>query len=484
MRVLYIDIDTLRPDHLGCYGYHRNTSPNLDRIAADGVRFERMYCSDAPCLPSRAALISGLFGIRNGAVGHGGTAGDRRLVGSPRGFRDPIDSDNYNNIYRRAGMHTVSISTFAERHSSFWYQAGFHEIYNVGKCGNESADEVIPVALDWLDRCGARDNWYMHLHVWDPHTPYRTPADYVNPFENDPTPAWLTREVFEEHLTRVAPHGALEINMYDDRNPPAYPKHPGAIRTYGELRRVMDGYDCGVRYADEQLGLVLDRLREMGIYDDMAIIVSSDHGENLGELAIYGEHGTADEITCRIPMLFKYPGGRKGAVDDGFHYQLDLLPTMAELLGVEPCGNWDGESFAPAILTGEPCGRDALVLSQMAHVCQRSARFGDWLYMRSIHDGFRLFDDEMLFNLAKDPYEEHDVKADHPEICAMGAKIILDWQEAQMKKSASDADPMWTVMREGGPFHTRGELEGYLAHLRKTGRAEGAARLEAKFGGK
>ena len=74
MRILFVDIDTLRPDHMGCYGYSRNTTPHLDAVARDGVRFIQCYTSNAPCLPSRAALISGRFGILNGVVGHGGTA--------------------------------------------------------------------------------------------------------------------------------------------------------------------------------------------------------------------------------------------------------------------------------------------------------------------------------------------------------------------------------------------------------------------------
>ena len=82
MRILYLDLDTLRPDHLGCYGYHRNTSPNIDRIAAEGVRFDNYHCSDAPCLPSRTALMTGRFGIHTGVVGHGGTAADMRLEGA------------------------------------------------------------------------------------------------------------------------------------------------------------------------------------------------------------------------------------------------------------------------------------------------------------------------------------------------------------------------------------------------------------------
>jgi len=87
MRILYYDIDTLRPDHLGCYGYCRDTSPNMDRVAAEGVRFEGCYVSDAPCLPSRGSLWTGRFGIHSGIVNHGGTSADLRLHGPARGVR-------------------------------------------------------------------------------------------------------------------------------------------------------------------------------------------------------------------------------------------------------------------------------------------------------------------------------------------------------------------------------------------------------------
>lgn len=483
MRILYLDIDTLRPDHMSCYGYPRLTTPNLDRIAKEGVRFDRFYCSDAPCLPSRAALVSGMFGIHNGAVGHGGTAADRRLTGERRGFADPVDRNNFHWIFRKAGLHTASISTFAERHSSYWYDAGFHEIHNVGKSGGESGEEVLPVALDWVERNAQKDDWYLHLHLWDPHTPYRTPADYVNPFEDEPLPVdWITEEVFEQHLRQVGPHGLNEISMYDDVENPKYPKHPGAVRRYEELRRVIDGYDCGIRYADELLGRVLDALRAKGVYDDLAIIVTSDHGENMGELGIYGEHGTADEATCHIPMLIKWPGALRGQVDTGFHYLLDLPPTVAELLNVPANPKWDGASFAKALCGGGDQGRPYLVLSQMAHVCQRSVRFEDWLYVRTYHDGFRLLDREMLFNLREDPHEQHDIKAEHPEVCARAARCLLDWQDEMMLTSDSAVDPLWTVLREGGPFHTVGQLERYCGHLERTGRAEGARLLREKHG--
>ena len=92
MRILYIDIDTLRPDHLGCYGYERNTSPHIDNIAKEGTIFSECYASDVPCLPSMASFFTGRFGIHSGIVGHGGTAADMRLTGLKRRFFDQRSS--------------------------------------------------------------------------------------------------------------------------------------------------------------------------------------------------------------------------------------------------------------------------------------------------------------------------------------------------------------------------------------------------------
>src|ERR1035437_361198 len=211
MRILFIDIDTLRPDHMGCYGYSRNTTPNIDCVANEGILFNNYYCSDAPCLPSRASLISGMFGIHNGAAGHGGTAADKRYMGENRGFRNPDDENNFNNIFRKAGMYTASISTFAERHSSWWFNAGFNETHNVGEGGLEVGEKVLPVALDWIESNGSKDNWYLHVHFWDPHMPYRTPMEFGNPFENEPLDTWITEDILKQHIKHVGPHSINEL---------------------------------------------------------------------------------------------------------------------------------------------------------------------------------------------------------------------------------------------------------------------------------
>jgi arylsulfatase A-like enzyme len=482
MRILYLDLDTLRPDHLGCYGYGRNTSPNIDRIAAEGVRFENVYASDAPCLPSRTALMTGRFGIHTGVVNHGGTTADLRLEGPERGFRSGLSSSSLPAVLKAAGMHTVFIGGFGERHSTWSFYAGFREIHDTGMGGLESAEHVTPTVLEWIERNAAKDNWYLQINYWDPHTPYRAPAEFGNPFAADPLPAWLNEEIIAEHRRQPGPHGAQEVAMYDNSTNPRFPRHPGEVCDMADARRMIDGYDCGIRYMDEHIGQVLAALERQGVLDGLAIIVSSDHGENLGELAIWAEHGTADHITCRIPMIIRWPGGARGAAERGLHYNLDLGPTLAELLGRPAPAAWDGQSYAAAVAAGQDAGREYLVISQNAHVCQRGVRWGDWLYMRTYHDGYHLFPKEMLFNLADDPHEQHDLAAAQPDRCAEGLRHLSEWHDAMMATMPEgySEDPMRTVLREGGPLHARGFLPAYVKRLEATGRGWAVEELKRR----
>jgi arylsulfatase A-like enzyme len=480
MRTLILDLDTLRPDHLGCYGYVRDTSPNIDRIAAEGVRFDEYYCSDAPCLPSRAALVSGQFGIRTGVVGHGGTAADMRIEGSGRGFRTSFSAHNLWSLFRKKGMWVASFSPFAERHSAWWFQAGTNECFNTGKGGKESAEEITPSVLDWLGRNARRDNWVLHVNYWDPHTHYRAPAEFGNPFKGAPLPEWMNEEIISGHNRGPGGHGSMEINMFDDKVDSKYPRQPGSVRSMADFRRMIDGYDCGIRYMDGHIGRILDAISSAGVLDDLAIVVTSDHGENLGELNCYAEHGTADRITHRIPMIVKMPGCVRGHVDGGLHYNLDLIPTLAEMFGAEPSPEWDGRSYAETLVSGADCGRESLVLGQCCHGAMRGVRFGPWLYMRIIHDFYHLYPPEMLFNVEDDPHEEKDIAMERRDICDMGARILLDWHDGMMKRMPDAIDPLWTVMREGGPEHSRGNLPEYVRRLEQTGRGHAVAELKRR----
>ena len=478
MRILYLDIDTLRPDHLGCYGYHRNTSPNLDRIASEGTRFEKVYVSDAPCLPSRASMFTGQFGIHTGVVNHGGTNADIRPIGYDRKFNNIGRHPSLIDMVRRAGYYPVSISPFAERHSAWWFYAGWKEMINPGRCGQEIADEVTPHALDWIRSNAKRDDWMLHVNYWDPHTPYRTPEDFGNPFADDPPPGWYTEEIRQKHWDSFGPRAAQEPRGNYGK-PSTYPRAPEAIASMDDYRKWIDGYDCGIRYADDHCGRILNALADEGVLDDTMIIVTSDHGENQGELGIYGDHHTADHITSRVPMLMRMPGVQGGRVDDALHYQTDIAATLVELLGQNVPGHWDGESFAEAFKAGESCGRDYVVFSQSCWACQRGVRWDDNVFIRTYHTGLKDLPARMLFNIADDPHETNNLVDSTPAVADHGQALIEQWQSDMMACSEYDTDPMWTVMREGGPYHSRELAKRYIEHLRETGRGHHADFLEA-----
>jgi len=309
----------------------------------------------------------------------------------------------------------------------------------------------------------ADDNWYLHVNFWDIHTPYRVPMDYGNPFANEPVADWFTNAVIARHVKRGGPHSAQDLGMYEDSDTASHPRTPAKIRLF-------------------------DKLQAAGVWDQTAVIVSADHGENQGDLGIYGEHGTADQGTCHIPMIVKWPGteadAAAGSVDKALRYHLDWPPTCLDLLDRASGGGdspppglpaaWDGQSYAP-VLTGAPDpGRDELILSQCAHVCQRSVRFNQgphhWLYLRTYHDGLHPFPKHMLFDLAADPHEH-----------AAMATVVRDCSDV--------VDPMVTVLAEGGPEHARHGIDGqpvdipaYLNRLETTGRAQAAADLRRRYG--
>ncbi len=484
MRVLHIDIDTLRADHLGAYGYHRNTSPNIDKIAAEGVRFDNCYASDSPCLPSRAAFYSGKCGIRNGIINHGGGAADYAINPATRGFRVP--DENYI-VLLREKFYPVSVSPFGERHSSFWFYDGFREMFNTGKKGNESGEEIVPVAIDWLDRKGKDDNWYLHVNIWDPHTPYRVPESEGNPFENSPPPSWMTEEHRIKTWNTYGPGSAQEPGGAYGRgnNEAKFPRMVNQIDSMKSYKKWIDGYDSGILYADKLLGELFEKLKELGVYDDTVIMISSDHGENQGELAVYGDHQTADQFTNRVPMIIRHPKGLggKGRVDKGLYYQFDLCATMLDMFNIKVPDSWDAKSFFKDFATEKSAGRDYLIISHCAWSCQRSVRWGDWLMIKSYHTGLKNYPETMLFNLKDDPHETKNLAEKYPEKVDFALARLEEWTSSEMKRSFRDVDPLWTVIREGGPYHASFDSKNYsdyIERLRKTARSSAADDLEER----
>ena len=495
MRILYVDIDSLRPDHLGCYGYHRNTSPTIDSIAKEGVKFTNFYSTDTPCLPSRTALFGGNFGFKTGVVNHGGEFSDiapRKNIWNREfkgGLRGEYAFTSLGKVLRDAGYYTASISPFPERHTAYQVWFGFTETYDTGKGGLENADEVYPVIKKWLENNGEKENWFLHVNMWDPHTPYDTPEDFGNPFKDDPIEEWVTEELIQKQRNSFGPHSAREVPGFDEDLGGKYTMGVGEIKNTSDAKEQIDAYDTGIKYADFYLNKVFEDLKKMNLWDDTAIIISADHGENQGELNVWGDHQTADHITNRVPLIIRWPGitdTNKGSTVENKFYNLDLTSTISQITSSSQPDRWDGINFTENLTNSKSSnGRDYLVISHGAWSCQRSVRWDNWLLIRTYDTGLKDFPKYMLFDIEKDPHELNNLADQHKELVAHGMFLIDEWIEENMYE-ADRGDPLQGVIREGGPHHANiysKVWNTYVERLEKTDRKKHADNLR-KYKGK
>ncbi len=487
MRVLYVDVDTLRADHLAPYGYSRRTAPNLERLAERSMLFDRYYCSDSPCLPSRAALFSGQFGITNGVVGHFGRAGQFRLeAGHGSAPGRPLAGQ----ALQESGWYTAAVSMFAERHRAYWFCGNFREVIRAsGELNDEQAHQVNPVAIDWIRRNKDRDKWFLHVHYWEPHTDYLVGPEWVEKAASTgDVQSWPDEDTISTHGEQIyGPRSALDLH-YTSRGPSrsAVPHAmPDAVRTRADFELLINGYDATILYWDHYFGQLLDVLDEVGLSQDTAIIVTGDHGESLGENGSYAEHGLANEPTTRVPLIVYWPGITDGLPHDRRHrsellYNIDLAPTLCDLLGVTVPPGWQGRSFAAALRNEEMDSRSYLVLGQGAHTYQRAVRTVDHLYVRTYHPGAFRAEWEQLFNVTADPYLSLDLFDEKPEMVAEMRSMLTEWWHSYAASPGSPPDPMQTTMRTGPTFYNDPGV--YASHLRATGRSHLADDLLARIG--
>jgi arylsulfatase A-like enzyme len=483
MRIVYFDLDCLRDDHLGCYGYHRDTSPNIDRLAADGVRFTHCYATNSPCVPSRAALLTGRFGYNNGIVGNttdpvrypeslGRRARDRQM---PMVMRH----------LRANGLRPVSFSNFGDRHEAWWFHSGWdeHHLINLRR-GFETADEVSGVVLPWLERHGSEDDCFLHLHYWDVHFPYRSPdmPKLMERFADEPPPDWPDAETIRRHYERhYGPRSARDLWGTDNWWRDQCPWMPTEIANRDDFKRLIDGYDATIRLVDEHIGRVLSLLDRQGVLEETAVIVSGDHGDTFGETGLYMDHYTAAEPVLRRPLIVRWPGVTRPSVCDALLYQLDLAPTLCELLGIEVPALWDGASFAAALRGEEFTGRDHLVLDHGLATVQRAVRTRHRLFVRTLCPGlYRIDEPCWLFDMEADPHMTRNLVGEEPDEVRRCDHFILEWKAEQDRRHGPHADPMDELARREAARDTA----PFVEHLRNEGReaqADDLARRLSQF---
>ena len=487
MRIIYIDVDSLRPDHTSPYGYARKLTPNIQSIADKGVRFDEYHSSDTPCVPSRAGFTTQRFGVASGAIGHQASDGDLYLTES-RSQREDAPFFGFH-LANAGGYHTVAMTCFAERHQAYWFHGNFMEFLrpSLSLGLDEDAADVADAALGWLDRRGKDDKWFLMLNFWDTHRDYQIDkATLERAAASGPAPAWPDAEAIEGHQTLYGAATAQDLHgAYGARSPnPEITPH--AISHRADFEQLINGYDGTIAYLDHHVGRILTKLKQLGIEDDTAIIFTADHGEAFGEHGIYGEHAYAHPPTTRVPLIVHWPGvtdqlPEERKAHSGLFYHLDLGPTICDMLGLPIPSGWHGKSFAP-VLRGEPfAGRDHLVLTQGVHTFQRAVRKGDMLYIRTLHPGTYKADPEALYDLSVDPHMTEDLMPTQPERAAPLKAHLADWWHSHAGRPTSGPDKLQQNVHRGPVLYS--DPERYLKRLEASGRGDLAADYRVRLNG-
>ena len=487
MKVLLVDIDSLRPDHLGCYGYERKISPNIDALASSSTVFTNCFASDTPCLPSRTAMAMGRFGVKNGVNTHWGSGQQLRHIANGHSYLDGCIP-----TFALLGetIRTASVSSFANRHKAPWFSAAFRETFNPPnfRNGMENAEDITSVALNWLEQYGKEGNWLLHVNYWDVHHPYPvSPQDAEAAAGTGPAPLWPTDEVIQRHreMTGIRTAGQWsepELDEYRTRREEtdsrfgAYPM-PREIPDRKTFEYLINGYDASICIVDRHLQTLVEKLKKLGVYEEAAIIITADHGEAFGEHGIYAEHGLAHPPCQRVPMIVRWPGGTSGQ-QDGLVYQFDLMATLVEQASKPVPEGWDARSFLPALQGQEFYGRDYLVCTHGIFSFSRSVVTKDWLYIRIIHPGLFEFPPEMLHSRSDDPHFEKNVVNQRPEVKEGMVVRLNDWWYATAGRTGF-SDPLLDTLSVG-PF-LYGKVEPYVQHLKEKGETAKLEKLQRQL---
>jgi len=413
--VLLIAVDTLRADKLGCYGSDLGATPRIDALAAESVRFEHAYAHAPWTLPSFASLFTSRYPPQHGAGG---------FIGSFTGLSE--DQRTLAECFRDAGYATGSVVNVDFLTETFGMTQGFDhvdfEIYpdNVRV---RPADRTTDAALAWLEE--AREGpFLLFVHYFDPHMVYAPPPEFRARFAapQDRAPGGWTfgtrAQIVAEWQGRVA---------LDE----------------GIIRRAEKLHHGEIAHTDQQVGRLLDGLRELGLSRDTIVLFTSDHGEEFWDHGGFAHGHTLYEEQVRVPLLLSWPGRLEPRSVPATIGQVDVAPTLCEMTGVAPDPQFAGRSLAPYF--DDPNGPDRAVL----HV----GNFWGPPWLGWQEGGYKLVvppdRSQELYDLRRDRAEQNDVATAMPDhLRALRETLDLALQTLEAQAAGEGDSPKLTPEQE------------------------------------
>jgi arylsulfatase A-like enzyme/Tfp pilus assembly protein PilF len=386
--VLFVTIDTLRADHVGCYGYKQIKTPNIDSLAVDGSRFEHAYAVVPVTLPSHSSMMTGTYPMLSGMHDFSGNK------------LSPLQP-TLASVLKQSGYQTGAVIAAAVLDSRFGLNQGFdfyYDHFEFNRLDEANLDEmerpgnaVADVALDWLAK-NSQHKFFLWMHLYDPHFPYHPPEPYAT----------------------------------------EYSTHP---------------YDGEIAFADEQLGRVLRFLKEKGIYQNTIIVLCGDHGESLGE---HGEktHGFfIYNATMHVPLIIRLPETSAARTVAEPVSLVDLMPTVLSAVGLATPSQVQGRSVLSEI-RGAPAGADLPTNRTLYGETFLPRIHFDWSELRASENAKYHFIEAPkpeLYDLTKDPGELHNLFSEKSavadEMRVQLKSLIRDYSAGKEMAEKTGLDP-------------------------------------------
>ena len=450
--VLLIGVDSLLADHMSCYGYHRHTTPHIDRFAQDGALFERTYSAHIPTTSAYSSMLSGMdcFSTQVVALRHKGP------------LRPEVKT--LAEILRDSGYNTTCVGFSGNPGSR-----GFDSYLDYPGWGSwaegrsPKAQNLNNVTIPELDRLvDQSDPFFLFLRHMDPHAPYLPPEPYERMFYHG--------DECDPNNTSMQPVMAFKpfCDFFASWMPPGI-----TDKDY-----VIAQYDGAIAYMDACIQAIFNALEARGVLDNTIIIFNGDHGETLYDHECWFDHHGLYDVTLHVPLIIRYPRAvPAGKRVSGFNQHKDLVPTILELAAIQTDIQFDGRSLMPMVEGEVPSHESEFYITECTWMRKHGWRTPHWKMIVALEPDFHFKPTIELYNLIEDPDENNNLAETRPDIVAALQDRMHAWI-AKREVETGLKNPMMTqgAWVEGAPFKTSQQAYDTL-HIGDPGQA---ARLQAK----
>ncbi|MEI6808945.1 MAG: sulfatase-like hydrolase/transferase [bacterium] len=462
MNLIFLGIDTIRADHMSMYGYHRLTTPHMDKYVARGSVFENAFSPHIPTTPGYTSMFTGMdcFSTNCVALRHEGGL-DKRLTT----LAEMLGKQKYNTTC--VGFSGNAASRGFQKYIDFSGWGSWEE----GR--SPKAENLNAVSIPELKRlAGEKKPFFLFLRHMDPHSPYLPPK----PFER----MFYDGNEFDKNnhsLDKI-----MTFKPFCDFFASWFPPH------CKDVEYIIAQYDGAIAYMDSCISNIFATVKSLGLEDDTLIVFNSDHGESLNDHECYFDHHSMYEPTLHVPLAFVCPGRvPAGKRIKDIVQSKDLTPTILDILGIESKIAFDGRSVMP-LMEGKPRTTEPeFYITEATWMRKHGWRTPQWKLIHALEPDFHFKPEIELYDLIKDPGELNNVAKQEPGVVKM-LEARMQAHIKQREKATGRTNPMYTNLNwngYGGPFKTSKAAYNTM-HIGSPNAAQAlqAAELQAQRGQK